>query len=185
MARTRDPLERYDTPHKTTRTFLDAWGLPFGGAVHIVEPAAGEGKMLDVIGKRWPSAQITAWDIQPRHADVVELNFLTADLQEGWARLVITNPPFTTAMEFLKQSLHITQRGGYVVLFLRLAFFETRKRNAWLRAHMPERIYVCPQRPRFTGPNTNGKDTDRWAYGWFVWRKGHYPEAAQLFILPW
>lgn len=78
--------------------------------------------------------------------------------------LVIMNPPFSLAEEFVRHSLlHVAPR---VVALLRLGFLESQERAA-LHREFPSDVYVLPSRPSFA----HGK-TDSSAYGWFCWGFG-------------
>ena len=77
--------------------------------------------------------------------------------------VIITNPPFNHALEFIKKAIELEPE--YVCMLLRLNFLGSQERSDYLREHMPD-IYVIPNRPSFTG----GK-TDSIEYAWFVWSK--------------
>jgi hypothetical protein len=78
--------------------------------------------------------------------------------------VVICNPPFSLAREFVETSLPL---GDWVLMFLRLNFLGSARRNAFFRRRMPD-VYVIPDRPSFTA---DGK-TDSIEYAWFVWPPG-------------
>ena len=88
--------------------------------------------------------------------------------------LVISNPPFVLALEFIQRALDDVRFGGWVVMLLRLNFFGSQKRKPFFDAHMPERVYIHNQRMSFT---PDGK-ADSVEYMHAVWRKGHHPRAA-------
>jgi hypothetical protein len=77
--------------------------------------------------------------------------------------VVITNPPYNQALEFVRASL---RWGKVVVMLLRLNWIASQKRHAFVREHPPD-VYVLPNRPSFTG-----KGTDSIEYAWFVWGQG-------------
>ena len=78
--------------------------------------------------------------------------------------MIITNPPFYLAEQFVRKSLSCAT---HVAMLLRLAFLETRKREA-LHEEFPSDVYVLSRRPSFM---SNGA-TDSCAYAWFVWGPG-------------
>lgn len=92
--------------------------------------------------------------------------------------MIITNPPFAFALEFLKKALNDVKYGGYVVMLLRLNFLGSRTRNEWLRNNMPYEIYVHGKRISFTD---DGK-TDSIEYAHFVWKKDN-TETTKLYLL--
>lgn len=91
------------------------------------------------------------------------------DLQNGYDFLedrrihgcIITNPPFSLALEFCEHALcHAPE----VIMLLRLNFLGSQKRYDWWRQNEPSAIYVLSERPDFTG---GGGDSCE--YAWFVW----------------
>jgi hypothetical protein len=84
--------------------------------------------------------------------------------------LIIGNPPYEYAEEFVRQSLRYLAPTGRIVFLLRLAFLESQERGVGLwREHPPYRVLTCSKRPSFTG---NGK-TDSAAYAVYYWKHGH------------
>lgn len=89
--------------------------------------------------------------------------------------LIIGNPPYELAEEFVRQSFKILAPGGTIVFLFRLAFLEGQERGVGLwREFPPIRVATCSRRPSFTG---NGK-TDSTAYACFYWRHGHQGDYA-------
>lgn len=83
--------------------------------------------------------------------------------------LVVGNPPYSLAEEFIRHSFELLAPGGQIVFLLRLAFLEGQARAKGLWTEFPpERVLVMPKRPSFSG---NGK-TDAIAYAAFYWRQG-------------
>lgn len=92
--------------------------------------------------------------------------------------LIITNPPFTYAMEFIQKALNEIDDNGYVVMLLRLNFLGSKARNQWLLNNMPYEIYVHGKRLSFTDDNK----TDSIEYAHFVWKKNN-KETTKLYLL--
>lgn len=170
-----DPLDRYDTPTSAVRTFLRAWtettmeieGLWDAHAVW--EPAAGAGNMLAPLRETFPDADVIGTDIEPRCAGVRLRDFL--DTWDIRADVIITNPPFRLAEQFVRHALDVVADDGWVVMFLRAGFLESKQRRNFFEEHMPEQVWFLRSRPRFTGPNTDGESTDMALYAWFIWRR--------------
>jgi hypothetical protein len=78
--------------------------------------------------------------------------------------LIVTNPPFSQAQEFLEKSL---EHGRCVIYLLRLGFLASQKRKDFWKANPPSHLFTLSKRPSFTG---EGK-TDNSDYGWVVWDK--------------
>jgi hypothetical protein len=117
--------------------------------------------------------EITAIDKRPKAryhlkkagADAIHIvkDYLTFSPRKGrrsrWD-LALGNPPYSSAMPFIKKTLELAP---IVVFLLRLGFLCSQGRSSWLRANTPT-IIPLSRRPSFTG---NG--TDRYDYAWFVW----------------
>ena len=94
--------------------------------------------------------------------------------------LIIGNPPFNLAEEFIRASLGLIAGGGRVAFLLRLGLLETQKRADLWRAYPPARVSVLIQRPSFTGDG----NTDAAAYGIFLWTSPA-PRSTALDWLSW
>lgn len=166
----RQPLDFYATPTPVIDAILPH--LPLGG--RILEPAAGDGQILRVLGYAgFPLANISAIEIDEGRANqCTQLGFdcIHGDaLSVDWpaASLVFTNPPFTLGLQFAQKAIaHVAPHGGTVAMLLRLTFLESRERAAFHRAN-PSDVYVLPARPKFV----NGA-TDTVTSAWFVWGPG-------------
>jgi hypothetical protein len=154
-----NPHDFYPTPPEVTQAFIAACPLPDG---LWCEPAVGDGHIIEAVGKREAWATFDVRDVT-RHAlsdHHEQLDFLTLD--EGIRfDVIITNPPFYLAEEFVRKAL---KHADHVAMLLRLAFLESRRREAF-HAEYPADVYVLSRRPSF---QANGA-TDNSAYGWFVW----------------
>ena len=156
----RSPNDFYETQGWMTRLALLNIGAVHWHAPHVLECAAGTGAITREVRAYWPGAAIREIDIVRTGED-----FLAVPPHPIYD-LVITNPPFSLAMEFIQQS-HLWVRHtptATVAMLLPLNFLGSEKRAGWLRAHPPG-LYVSPQRPSFTG----GK-TDSINYAWMMWQ---------------
>lgn len=93
--------------------------------------------------------------------------------------LVISNPPFNQAMEFIKKALDDVEDGGYVAMLLRLNFLETKARKEFFDNYMPTWIFVHHKRMSFT----DAGGTDSVAYCHMVWKKNDYPKFAKIRVI--
>ena len=158
----KNPHDFFPTPPGVTKAFVEACPLPDG---LWCEPAVGEGHIINAVGKREGWATFDIRDVPtPELSDYHErCDFLQHD-ESCRFDVIITNPPFYMAEEFVRKSLRCAD---HVVMLLRLAFLESRIREAF-HEEFPSDVYVLSRRPSFLG---NGK-TDSSAYGWFVWGPG-------------
>lgn len=161
----------YSTPAWAVRAILPF--LPVGSAL---DPCCGEGAILNACNDAWvhcEDVELLGYEIDAGRAARVRGH--TVDVRDalgdaGWFKrpLVITNPPFSLAIEFAERSLREQlSYGGTTALLLRLGFMAGQKRAPWHRAN-PSDVYVLPKRPSFAA---NGK-TDASEYAWFCFGPG-------------
>lgn len=109
------------------------------------------------------------------------LNSLVEDSYEDSVDVVIGNPPFKHAEEFINRSLSLLRDGGHLVFLLRLSFLESRGRfeRLWANGLNPKLVLACAPRVKFYGNSSN--DT---AYAVYVWQKG-YEGKTELDWITW
>lgn len=90
--------------------------------------------------------------------------------------LIITNPPFSLAKEFIDHSL---KNSKCVIMLLRLNFLASIKRYEWWNSIPPTALYVLSKRPSFTGSGTDATD-----YAWFVWDSTNSITPGVHFVAP-
>jgi hypothetical protein len=93
--------------------------------------------------------------------------------------VIITNPPFNIALDIIKKALDDVKNNGYVIMLLRLNFFEGKlRKNFWLN-NMAKYAFVHSKRISFTDKGS----TDSIAYMHCVWQKGYNPEFCKLKVI--
>jgi hypothetical protein len=149
----RDPDDFYVTPAWTTRSILRAiaprlspeWCAP------ILEPSAGNGAIVDELRAfGFPSECVEAIEIDPKRADASGAkcaDFLTVEPDPRF-ELVITNPPFSLALQFAKHAIQFLRPGGTLALLTRINWLASEERSEWMRDNTPS-VYVLPKRPPF------------------------------------
>lgn len=179
----RRPDDFYETPGWCVRRLLDRVKLP---GVEWLEPAAGKGAIIRAVNaSRGMLPKWTAVDLRPETkphlTDLVDgvdvyagIDFLRGDFGGCNFDVVITNPPFSLAMEFIEEALLLAP---YVVLLLRLNFLGAGKRAGFFAGEMPD-VYVLPNRPSFTGGGTDATE-----YAWFVWTPERGRKSGSISIL--
>jgi hypothetical protein len=185
----RSASDYYVTPTAPVETFLRAWAQDLGPLTQtfrrIFDPCAG-GKMVDskvTQGMTYPEVLAScaplfspSWngrtetmDIRPDSpADIIR-DYLDSSPGQR-PDLIISNPPFALAAEFIRKALRDVRSGGFVVFLLRLNYFGgvTEKPKLWAEVGLPLRAYVHAKRMSFTA---NGKQ-DSIEYAHMVWRSG-------------
>ncbi|AUX33178.1 MULTISPECIES: methyltransferase [Sorangium] len=157
----------------------------------VVDPGCGDGVIAECVIKHWPAAEIICVEKDEQRArdasgrltcPVWSDDYLRrgAVWEPDWADLVIGNPPYSLALEFLRRSLELVAPvGGEVALLLRLGFLEAERyseRDELLEQHRPD-VYVLAKRPRFRGPGDGG---DSATYGWLVFGRGRGGRCKRL-----
>lgn len=191
-AEKRHIADYYVTPVKDIVTFLGALDEEitldvFDKENLILDPCAGG----DISHKMsYPTAlkeyyalgsdysQLHTLDIREDSLAETICNYLETEL-DYQPYLIISNPPFNQAIEFITKALDNVKDGGYVVMLLRLNFLETKARKEFFDTYMPKWIFVHHKRMSFTDKG----GTDSVAYCHMVWKKGDYPKFAQIRVI--
>lgn len=125
-----------------------------------------------------PIQNIKTIDIREDSLANIKADYLSCDIGYN-PHVIITNPPFNKALEFITKALNDVEENGYVIMLLRLNFLETKARKEFFDKYMPEYIFVHHKRMSFI----EGGGTDSVAYAHYVWRKGYYPEFSKIKVI--
>lgn len=156
--------ERIDRPDKKT------WCDPCCGGCDVNDPAYSS----FIIDNFNPDV-VSAFDIrEDSKADDV-IDYLSTPCASH--DIIISNPPFNLAKEFIEKALSEVNDDGYVIMLLRINFLGSAARVPFFKENMPHSIYVHANRPSFSG-----KGTDATEYAHFVWKKGNF-DYAKLYHL--
>ena len=87
---------------------------------------------------------------------------------------ILTNPPYTMAMDSVLHAYDLVSEGNYVIMFLKLQFLEGKKRRKELFDKInPKFVFVSSERIICALNGDFEKTTNSAiAYAWFVWEKG-------------
>ena len=185
----RHPDDFYATPHGCTEAMLRS-AAPMRDATDIVEPACGDGAILDVLTP-WATPVQGKWsgyregpsvagiesdkgraaEARRRGHAVLVGDFLTWTIPAtlGARVWIVGNPPYSLAREFVEHSLGILPTGCRVTFLLRLAFLAAQSRAHLYSGVGFHHLGVLGKRPSFT---PDGK-TDSSDYAWFTWEVGY------------
>lgn len=159
----------YPTPVNVIKNFLDVHKLKEGT---ILEPCAGNGHFIKTLREVGYENHVLAYELREEEnvnlynsgANYVEHgDFLKRTEKNISVKTVITNPPYSHAEEFVRKCKELYPNAE-IIMLLRLAFLESKKRFEFWQQHKVNKLYILSQRPSFTG-----KGTDATAYAWFVW----------------
>lgn len=148
----RKAYDFYATPPETVRAFLANFdGISSGD--RILEPSAGNGQIVKVLR-------------EGGYDNVTIGSFFDYEPDCGYD-VIIGNPPYSLALDFINKSLELLHPGGLLIFLLRTNFLESEKRFKWWQEHPLSGLYTLHKRPSFTG-----RGTDATSYSWFVWERG-------------
>lgn len=178
----RSPADNYATPLWCVHRALEAIELPSG---LWVDPCAGTGNIIQATQMLRSDVQWKAYEVRPEcleplvnidsHPTIVD--FTSVNLKPRPCNVVLMNPPYRMAQEFIEKSLRMAD---HVVALLRLNYLGSQARNTFMRNDCPD-VYVLPNRPSF---ESNGR-TDSIEYAWMHWQKHQKPKKiGRLVVLP-
>jgi len=155
-----NPTDFYPTPPWCYENLEIDWSL-FTSA-H--EPCAGDHRIYDWLKHKIPCT----------YSEITEgLDYFEWNCKVD---LIITNPPFSLAKEFID---HSTNHANTVIMLLRLNFLGSIKRYSWWKDNPPTALYILSKRPSFTGTGTDATE-----YCWFVWDKTDRIKPGIYFVSP-
>jgi hypothetical protein len=129
------------------------------------EPCRGDGRLYDWLQSK---GLVTSYTEITEGLDFFEWN--------QPVDLILTNPPFSLAQEFID---HSNKHAQTVFMLLRLNYLGAIKRYEWWVKQPPTALYVLSKRPSFTGSGTDATD-----YAWFVWDKSGRITPGIHFVNP-
>lgn len=175
----RKAYDFYATPPETVRAFLASFdGISSGD--RILEPSAGNGQIIKVLREGGYDNRIDAVELRPEERGTLEAladnvtigSFFDYEPDCGYD-VIMGNPPYSLALDFINKSLELLHPGGLLIFLLRTNFLESEKRFKWWQEHPLSGLYTLHKRPSFTG-----RGTDATSYSWFVWERGGGRPAA-------
>ena len=172
----RSPIDYYKTPAWCTKAILPYLPPARSPTFVALDAGAGDGAIADELpyGKRTRCVEndpALAEACREKGYQVYETDFLTDKdmLTRRTVDVVVMNPPFSKAQEFIERALLLT-KGGVVAVLLRINFMEGQARAPFHLIN-PGHILVLPRRPSFTGGGT-----DATGYCWLMF--GSNPGAT-------
>lgn len=178
--------EDFFTPEWCVHRLLDTGALHFEFGKTWLEPACGDGAIVRAVNAWVDAAAVVEpgawrrprWFLQDIRGEMVleagrslldaEVpvrgragDFLADPLCEG-VDVVIGNPPFSLATEFVRRCLETC--AGPVALLLQFGWLASQERAPLLQETPPD-VYVLPNRPSFTADG----QTDSRDYFWACW----------------
>lgn len=186
------PNENFPTESWVVKALLNELSLPMVDKLWL-EPCAGEGAILNAVHD-WVGEQDEglppAWDcveIRKEGAEylrrmrdnrtcpvtidnVYEADYLTwiPGNMPSYHDVVITNPPFSIALEVIQKSFQIAPQ-AHVIMLQRLNFLGSKKQAPFWWKYPPDLYVLGMNRPSFKADGS----TDSIEYSWFHWPPGN------------
>ncbi len=164
----REAHDYYATDPKAVLPLLDY--LPSDSNL-IWECACGEGHLSKILGE---------WGYNVRSTDLIDrgygksgVDFLKMQKDDYNGEMIITNPPYKFAQEFVEHALAISDEGSYICMFLKLTFLEGQTRRALFDIAPPYKVLVFSARQKcaLNGDFANTGSSAA-CYAWFIWVNG-------------
>lgn len=186
--RKRDPRDWYPTPRGLVKSVLSDENMYMRGNYRnprVLDAGAGLGAWGAQAREVWPNSYIEGIDLHftrhhPDYNTWVVGDFLNNHYEDDEFDLVMGNPPYRLAEEFLREGVWLSRH--WVVYLLRLGFLESQTRMYGLYTEMrPEYVDVLGKRPSYTG---DGK-TDATAYAVFYFNVNNLYAYPTIRWLEW
>lgn len=163
----REAFDYYATDPKAVEMLLEMETF----APVIWEPACGEGHISKVLQAH--GHEVISTDLIYRgFGDPEPLNFLEETL-DNFEGDIITNPPYSSGLDFVKRALESVRPGGKVAMFLKVQFLEGQKRGEFFKQTPPRTVYISRSRLFCAKNGDFARFPDSAiAYAWYVWEKG-------------
>jgi hypothetical protein len=177
----RIPNDLYPTPAQATEAILREEASLFTTGSRVWEPAAGLGHISEVVKRAMPDVRVSSSDLHDYGYGLAGVDFL-ADIRAVEADVIITNPPFSYAQQFIERALAVARHG--VIILARIELLHGGKRYAFWRDHTPTRIWVHSLGlPYFR--DGAWKRGGSFTHAWYVWdQNAPEREGAGLLWLP-
>ena len=158
MAKERIAQDFYPTPFWCIDALISHLSLKEGDV--LSEPAKGDGRIYD----RFPDGYQKKWAELSDGRDY--LNPVEHDYS---ASVIITNPPFSIAMEFIRSAIDRDLTGhGTVAMLLRMSMLGSKERADFWREFPVTNLFILTPRPSFVHGSSDNSE-----YAWFIWDYGN------------
>lgn len=198
----RHKTDYYVTPEKPVLDFLSQFlteeNIDRPDRLSWLDPCCGGDKdneptYLKIIQEEFDPQDVCGIDIREDAKADVFMDYLSAEKEYMSEHdIIISNPPFFLAEEFIRKSLEFVKEGGYVIFLLRLNFFGSKQRKPLFEEFMPQSCYIHHKRINFIpdsmkeamknrGEKVPSGDSIEYAH--FVWKKGEYSNHCKTFVI--
>lgn len=144
----------------------------------FVDSSVGTGILLHDIEEQY--ANTIGYDIVDRgYPDVIIQDWLTVKEipnPKNNHKVIVQNPPFKLALEFVQHSLELLNNGELLFSLHRIQFlegverFENLYKNKYKR---PKYVFIFTKRVSCIAPDIENKGKNAVCFAWFMWQKGY------------
>jgi 23S rRNA U2552 (ribose-2'-O)-methylase RlmE/FtsJ len=198
--RGRSPRDFYQTPIELADAALEYliekekfwrnFRMVFGNQqLRVMDPGCGTGTWSQSASRRFMYTRlglaqqhqyplVHSIDIEPQITSegpiqVIQKDYMDYEVATKY-HLVVGNPPYSQAEDFIRKSMELIVERGYVYFLLQLNFLGSRRRQVGLfNEYRPKEIVVLTRRPSFFSVDNKPNSTDTINYAMFLWQKGH------------
>jgi hypothetical protein len=163
----------YPTPAWCVRRFFERF-RPRTRDGLWVEPGVGDGAIVKTVDEILGPRNWRTVDMRSTAAAMVKGDFMSLDRvgivgkSETKVSVVITNPPYNSALEFIEHAQKLFPEAD-IVMLLRVNFLAGENRVGFMHTYMPD-VFILPNRPVFRLNEHGKRATDATEYCWMVWR---------------
>jgi hypothetical protein len=147
----------------------------------ILDVGAGDGVWGKAARSQWSGAEVSGVEVrdlpQPAAYDIWHISRFE-DMKPGCYDLILGNPPFKSADQFIHHGLRQLLPGGYLVFLLGIQFLggKARRNDLWSQTPL-KRVIVGSDRISFTGENPTHQ------HALYVWQNGYMGQPALDWIV--
>lgn len=152
---------------------------------NIWECAVGDGALAKVFEQHHKLGRVSDLVDRGYRPSVVGNIFYGSDflhlptLTYGWNGDIVTNPPYSSSLDWVYKAIDLILPEHYVCLFLKTVFLEGKARRKLFEKFPPKYIFVSSSRiPCYKNGDMSTNVSSAISYSWFVWQKGSTSEPV-------
>lgn len=144
----------------------------------IIDSSVGTGTLLELF--RYKCWSLIGYDIADRGYKFVSVqDWLTVKEipnPRNKPKVIVQNPPFKLALEFVQHSLELLNNGELLFSLHRIQFLEGLERFKSLyknKYKRPKYVFIFTKRVSCITPDIENKGQNAVCFAWFMWQKGY------------
>ena len=178
-----DPRDKRPTPMELAKLSCRVASIHINSPKRVLEPSCGEGNFLDAIKDTWPYVEYEGVELDTKLATEARARGHKVTVGDffqfrGTYDLIIGNPPFSMASEFVTKSMRMLTGIGSLVYVLRLGFLCSRERFVFWNECKPFKVMPIAVRPSYD--YYGGRDARE--YMVCIWRKDITSKVEMIWL---